>query len=192
MWHRLTACRPRRPSCHQEDLALASPDGAPVEGQAAPSAEADALQQGRRDLRAYLSLPLEQYALLDPRYISRLPASGSHADAGPAAADGGAVGSADGAEGGGAVSGEDGTQLPPSGAFLLAVPLSDIVGIDLTPQLIINVDVDEARGTVSGKPPAFAGACVRRAPARRTPRVHRPGLKPFCTELLATAFCAQP
>jgi hypothetical protein len=98
---------------------------------------------GRRDLRAYLSLPLEAYSLLDPRYIARLPAAPISATAAVAAAN-----DAAGRSGSDEASSGDVAALPASGAFLLTVPLTDIVGLELTPQLVINVDVDERKGQV--------------------------------------------
>jgi hypothetical protein len=106
----------------------------------------------RRDLRSYLGLPLEQYSLLDPRYISRLPSCDGD-DAGGAqggsssdecAAQSGESGDKASSSGGGAAA------PPVSGSFLLTVPLADIVGLELTPQLVIDVDVDERLGAVGG------------------------------------------
>ncbi|KIZ03782.1 hypothetical protein MNEG_4171 [Monoraphidium neglectum] len=104
----------------------------------------------RRDLRSYLGLPLEQYSLLDPRYISRLPSCDGD-DAGGAqggsssdecAAQSGESGDKASSSGGGAAA------PPVSGSFLLTVPLADIVGLELTPQLVIDVDVDERLGAL--------------------------------------------
>jgi len=98
-------------------------------------------QPKRRDLRAYLSLPLEEYSLLDPRYIARLSEGGDSSSSSssiPPTAGTGSSTTPSAAEG----------PLPASGAFLLTVPLVDIVGLDLTPQLVIHVEVDEAKGQV--------------------------------------------
>lgn len=101
-----------------------------------------------RSLRAYLALPLEEYALLDPRYIARL--------GGPEQAAGGSGGTGldEAAEAGGGAAGA----TPASGSFLLTVPLIDIVGLDLTPQLAIDVDVDERAGQVRRIRCAWIGA----------------------------------
>jgi hypothetical protein len=63
-----------------------------------------------RAVHKYLSLPVEQYNLLDPRFITK---------------------------------DED-------GSFVLRVPLQDVLGIDLKPQINITVDVDSEKGQVGG------------------------------------------
>jgi hypothetical protein len=113
-----------------------------------------------RPLRAYQGLPLEQYSLLDPRYISRMPPAVAAAEAG-GGDDGGAGAHArsDAGEGAGAGPAGRAREPPASGSFLLTVPLADIVGLELTPQLVVDVDVDEARGQARGR----AGARRARA-----------------------------
>ncbi|MEW5315337.1 MAG: hypothetical protein WDW38_006777 [Sanguina aurantia] len=55
-------------------------------------------------LRAYLALPLDQYSLLDPRWITRVGGAGN--------------------------------------LFLLRVPLQDVVGLALEPQITVKVNID--------------------------------------------------
>lgn len=63
-----------------------------------------------RGLAAYLSLPLDQYSLLDPTWVTR--------DAGGA------------------------------DRFLLRVPLYDVVGLDLQPQINVRVALDARNNQV--------------------------------------------
>jgi len=63
-----------------------------------------------RTLREYLALPLDQYSLLDPRWITRCP---------------------------------DAADL-----FTLKVPLQDIIGLPLEPQIQVRVDIDTANNQV--------------------------------------------
>ena len=77
-----------------------------------------------RSLAAYLSLPLDQYALLDPDWISR--------------------------------------QAGASDLFVLRLPLFDMVGLDLQPQLSVRVALDphnsQVRAGVQGRAAAWCCA----------------------------------
>ncbi|MEW5297602.1 MAG: hypothetical protein WDW36_000803 [Sanguina aurantia] len=61
-------------------------------------------------LRAYLALPLDQYSLLDPRWITRVGGAGN--------------------------------------LFLLRVPLQDVVGLALEPQITVKVNIDSNNAQV--------------------------------------------
>lgn len=65
-----------------------------------------------KGLKAYLVLPPEDYAVLDPKWIQRDPEKG------------------------------------PS-AFVITVPLDDLLGIDLTPKVSVRVNVNEAQEKVT-------------------------------------------
>ena len=73
-----------------------TPPGPPLESPQEPS--------GPRGLSAYLALPLDQYSLLDPGWISRSPAAPD--------------------------------------VFVLRIPLFDLVGLELQPQITVRVSLD--------------------------------------------------
>ena len=131
---------------------------------------------------------LEEYSLLDPRYITRLEpgdisgrsSSTSSSNSSGGGGGGGGNGGGTGGDGNGSSQGVDSTAnaaggstsssansgstaaLPASGAFQLRVPLSDIVGLDLTPTMIINVDVDDTRGKVRTRGMAARSGAARK------------------------------
>jgi hypothetical protein len=92
-------------------------------------------------LRSYLALPVEQYSVLDPRFIRRLSPDEVER-----------IKDDEGGGGGGASSSSSSSSS--SSCFRLTVPLSDVVGMDIVVEVDVEVEVDqeEATSTISSSP----------------------------------------
>lgn len=105
-------------------------------------------------LQAYLSLPLDQYSVLDPKLIARIPCEQQlqpHASISSTTTsknDKSSTAVLTNGMNGTSGHSTNNTWEPASGCFLLKVPLREIVGIDLEPQLVIRVEVDDQKGQV--------------------------------------------
>jgi len=101
------------------------------EGEAAAAETSQ--QQPPWSLRSYLALPVEQYSVLDPRFIRRLGPEEQQQDSG----------------GGSEAAVASSSPSSTSSAFRLTVPLSDVVGMDIVVEVDVAVDVDPSTAGVS-------------------------------------------